>query len=149
MAPPGPGPFRPLGGAAQVLRQFDVLTLLPEQAALLRCLRDVWWAQRAREGGHGGGEQDMDWWQVVDPWWTGWWDAVRGLEGQLRQFRGRDEPERLPEHFEYFLGPVAACLTEFLQSYETRFGGLEGSVQQLAKEVAIGVRCCASAPSCV
>ena len=60
----------PLPWLLKMIVEADGDATLEEQMALLRCLREVWWAW------HGADLEsaalEANWWNVTDPWWKTW-----------------------------------------------------------------------------
>ena len=105
----------PLLRVLKLLADVDgYFVLLEEQEALLRCLREVWWAW------HGGNTvddvQEMNWWNVTDSWWPIWWDVVRRLAKWMGGFVEAPAHEQTDRQLRFLLEAVAPCLTGFFDA---------------------------------
>ena len=79
-------------------------TLLDEQDALLRCLREVWWEWRDGAMADDTEVQEMNWWNVTDSWWqvhkidADVYKRGAGVSGAVVQQCGADVSSSCPAH---------------------------------------------------
>ena len=99
----------PLSVLLNLMTQFHAFVMLREQAALFRCLVEIWWVAVGPEEG----AQELHWWIVTDFWWRPWWDLLQKVQDKVEQFLDFEPEERSDEHFGHFLGSVVPCLTRF------------------------------------
>ena len=94
-----------------------------ERAALLRCLREIWWVSPGAAAPDA--EQEPSWIMAADSWWAMWWGVLRGLRARAAEFLGLSAWDRAGPLDAHFLDDVVPCLVAFLKCCcETKLGDL-------------------------